>query len=61
MEYSLRDRNTRLPYLPLRNPYEGQEATIRTGQTTGWLKIGKEYVKAVYFHPAHLTYMQNAS
>ena len=23
------------------------------------LKLGKEYVKAVYFHPAYLTYMQN--
>ena len=25
------------------------------------LKSGKEYVKAVYFHPAYLTYMQNIS
>ena len=24
-------------------------------------KLGKEYVKAVYCHPAHLTYMQSAS
>ena len=24
-------------------------------------KSGKEYVKAVYCHPAYLTYMQNAS
>ena len=24
-------------------------------------KLGKEYVKAVYFHPAYLTYMQSAS
>ena len=23
-------------------------------------KMGKEYVKAVYCHPAYLTYMQNA-
>ena len=23
-------------------------------------KLGKEYVKAVYCHPAYLTYMQNA-
>ena len=22
-------------------------------------KLGKEYVKAVYFHPVYLTYMQN--
>jgi len=25
------------------------------------LKFGKEYVKAVYFHPAYLTYMQSSS
>ena len=24
-------------------------------------KLGKEYVKAVYGHPAYLTYMQSAS
>ena len=24
-------------------------------------KSGKEYVKAVYFHPAYLSYMQNTS
>ena len=24
-------------------------------------KLGKEYVKAVYFHPAYLTYMQSMS
>ena len=29
-------------------------------QLTG-SKLGKEYVKAVYCHPAYLTYMQNAS
>ena len=40
----------------LRNLYAGQEATVRTGS-----KLGKEYIKAVYCHPAYLTYMQNAS
>ena len=34
----------------LRNLYTGQEATVR-----------KEYVKAVYCHPAYLTYMQSTS
>ena len=29
-------------------------------QQTG-SKSGKEYVKAVYFHPAYLTYMQSTS
>ena len=46
----------------LRNLYEGQEATVRTGQgTKDWFQIGKEYVKAVYCHPAYLTYMQGTS
>ena len=29
-------------------------------QQTG-SKLGKEYIKAVYYHPAYLTYMQSAS
>ena len=29
-------------------------------QQTGY-KSGKEYIKAVYCHPAYLTYMQNIS
>ena len=45
-----------------RNLYAGQEATVRTGHgTTDWFQIGKEYVKAVYCHPAYLTYMQSTS
>ena len=39
----------------LRNLYAGQEATVRTGHgTTDWF----QHVKAVYCHPAYLTYMQ---
>ena len=35
---------------------------VRTGHgTTDWFQIGKEYVKAVYCHPAYLTYMQSTS
>ena len=46
----------------LRNLYVGQEATVRTGHgTTDWFQLGKQYVKAVYCHPAHLTYMQGTS
>ena len=26
-----------------------------------WFKLGKEYIKAVYCHPAYLTYMQSTS
>ena len=57
----LRDGNNRLTCL-LRNLYAGQEATVRTGHgTTDWLKLGKEYIKAVYCYPAYLTYMQSTS
>ena len=46
----------------LRNLYSGQEATIRIRHgTTDWFLMGKEYVKAVYCHPAYLTYMQSTS
>ena len=46
----------------LRNLYAGQEATVRTGYgTMDWFKLGKEYVKAVYCHPAYLTSMQSTS
>ena len=49
----------------LRNLYADQEATVRTGhgtmeQKTGF-KSGKEYIKAVYCHPAYSTYMQSTS
>ena len=50
-----------LTYL-LRNLYVGQEATVRTGHgTTDWFQIGKGVVKAVYCHPAYLTFMQSTS
>ena len=45
----------------LRNLYAGQEETeLDREQETG-SKWGKEYVKAVYCHPAYLIYMQNIS
>ena len=45
----------------LKNLYASQEATVRTGHgTRDWFQIGKE-VKAVYCHPAYLTYMQSTS
>ena len=45
----------------LRNLYAGQEVTIELDmeQQTG-SKSGKEYIKAVYCHPAYLTYMQSS-
>ena len=46
----------------LRNLYADQEAIVRTGHgTTGWSKWEKEYIKAVYCHPAYLTYMECTS
>ena len=50
-----------LTYL-LRNLYAGQEAIVKTGHgTTDWFQIGKTVHKAVYCHPAYLTYMQSTS
>ena len=44
----------------LRHLYAGQVATVRTGHvTTDWFQIGKGVVKAVYCHPAYLTYVQS--
>ena len=46
----------------LRNLYAGQEATVRTNieQQPG-SQLGKECIKAVYCHPAYITYMQGTS
>ena len=50
------------PICLLRSLYTGQEATVRTGHgPTDWFQIGKEYVKAIYCHPAYLAYMQSTS
>ena len=44
----------------LRNLYESQEATVRSGHgTTDWFQIRKGVVKVAYYHPAYLTYMQS--
>jgi len=46
----------------LRSLYAGQEATVRTGHgTTECLELEKDYVKAIYCHPAYLTHMQTTS
>ena len=37
-----------------------QQLELDMEQQTG-SKLGKEYVKAAYCHPAYLTYMQNTS
>ena len=66
MENSSRDGNTRPPDLPRFLTWETyiqvkkQQLEPDTEQRTG-SKLGKEYVKAVYYHPAYLTYMQSTS
>jgi len=47
----------------LKNQYAGQEATIRTRHgTMDWFKTRKDkYIKAVYCHPAYLTYKHSTS
>ena len=66
MENSERDGNTRLPELLLRNPYAGQEATVRTGHgTTDWFQIQKGVRQGCILSPCLLNLyveyiMQNA-
>ena len=46
----------------LRHLYAGQEATFRTRHgTMDYSKLGKEYVKVIYCHPAYLASMQSTS
>ena len=62
MENSERDGNTRPSDLPLEKSVQvrKQRLELDMEQQTG-SKQGKEYVKAVYCHPAYLTYMQSTS
>ena len=62
VENSSRDGNTKLPYLPSENFYmqvKKQQLEPLMEQRTS-SKLGKEYVKAIYYHPAYLTYIQSA-
>ena len=45
----------------LRNLYAGQEVTEPVMEQQTGSKFGKQYVKAVYCHPAYLTYMKSSS
>ena len=62
MENSERDGNTRPPDLPLEKSIcrSGSKLELDVEQEAG-SKLGKEFVKAVYCHPAYLTYMQSTS
>ena len=53
VENSERDGNIRPPDLLLRNLFAVQKTTVRTGYgSTDCFQIRKEYIKAVYCHPA---------
>ena len=56
-EMGIPDHLTCLP----RNLYAGQEARDLDTEQQAGSKSGKEYIKAVYCHPAYLTYMQSTS
>ena len=59
---SSRDGNTRLSYLPPEKAVCRSRSKLEL-DVEQWTvsKLGKEYVKAVYCHPAYLTYMQSIS
>ena len=46
-----------------RNLYVGQEAKVRTRHVTKGTgsKLGKEYIKSMYCHPAYITSVQSTS
>ena len=55
VENSSRDWNTRPPYLrPEKSVCRSRSNRKQTGS-----KSGKEYIKAVYYHPVYLTCMQS--
>ena len=58
----LRDGNTRIPDLPPGKCLQAkkQQLELDMEQQTG-SKLRQEYIKAVYCHPAYLTYMQSTS
>ena len=45
----------------LRNLYAGQETTELDMEQQAGSKLRKEYITAVYCHPAYLTYMESTS
>ena len=58
LENSERNGNTRPPNLPLEKSVCKSESNME--QQTGF-KSAKEYIRAVYCHPAYLTHMQSTS
>ena len=60
MENSERDGNTRPASWEICMQVKKQQLAMDMEQLTG-SKLEKEYVKAVYCHPAYLTYTQSTS
>ena len=62
MENSEREENIRPPDLPLEKPIQVRKKQLELDmeQQTG-SKLEEEYIKAMYFHPAYLTYIQSTS
>ena len=57
MEYSKKNQT---PCWEICMQVKKQQLELDMEQQTG-SKVGKEYIKAVYCHPAYLTYMQSIS
>ena len=60
--------STRPPYLPLKKSVCRSRSNSQNWTWSKWskpemagYKLGKEYVKAVYYHPAYLTFIQSIS
>ena len=60
MENSERDGNTRPASWEICMQVKKQQLELDMEQQTG-SKLEKEYIKAVYHHPAYLTYMESMS
>ena len=62
MENSSRDGKTRPPYLLPEKPVtQVKKQQLEPNMEQTGSRLEKEYIKAVYCHPAYLSYMQSAS
>ena len=58
LENSERDENTRPPYWPPEKPVCRSRSNLEPDmEQLAGSKLGKEYIKVVYCHPAYLTSM----
>ena len=61
MENSERDGNTRPPDLSWEICMQVKKQQLELDMEQTGSKLGKEFIKAVYCHPAYLTYVQSIS